>query len=99
MQVQKDRGDYLVYQTIRHIMAARAIHNIFKTNESHLVITHRTLKICSALTKAANIALTVLLEQKEEDNANVEDNQQSDTVKEISQDSESVVIPENKGTK
>ncbi|KAG8178020.1 hypothetical protein JTE90_011651 [Oedothorax gibbosus] len=45
MQVQKDRGDYLVYQTIRHIMAARAIHNIFKTNESHLVITHRTLKI------------------------------------------------------
>lgn len=37
-------GDYLVYQTIRHIMAARAIHNIFKTNESHLVITHRTLK-------------------------------------------------------
>ncbi|XP_042905832.1 DCC-interacting protein 13-alpha isoform X1 [Parasteatoda tepidariorum] len=45
MQVQKDRGDYLVYQTIRHIMAARAIHNIFKTNESHMVITHRTLKI------------------------------------------------------
>lgn len=45
MQVQKDRGDYLVYQTIRHIIAARAIHNIFKTNESHMVITHRTLKI------------------------------------------------------
>ncbi|XP_035221443.1 DCC-interacting protein 13-alpha-like isoform X2 [Stegodyphus dumicola] len=123
MQVPKDRGDYLVYQTIRHIMAARAIHNIFKTNESHLVITHRTLKIvdpshqairamfpledvsfwtthkennrllgfitrtkldsesrpsfhchvfeaqpsadeiCSALSKAANIALSVLLEQ------------------------------------
>lgn len=45
MQVQKDRGDLLVYQTIQHIMAARAIHNIFKTNESHMVITQRTLKI------------------------------------------------------
>lgn len=45
MQVQKDRGEYLVYQTIRHIMAARAIHNVFKTNESHMVITHKTLKV------------------------------------------------------
>ncbi|GFW41325.1 DCC-interacting protein 13-alpha [Trichonephila clavipes] len=174
MQVQKDRGDYLVYQTIRHIMAARAIHNIFKTNESHLVITHRTLKIldpshqairalypledvsfwtthkendrllgfitrtktetetkasfhchvfeaqpsadeiCSALSKAANIALTVLLErtlntneeQNPEPNANVEstdlqqsENMQQDAVKEKTQDSGCEVIPEAGDTK
>ncbi|GFQ74017.1 DCC-interacting protein 13-alpha [Trichonephila clavata] len=174
MQVQKDRGDYLVYQTIRHIMAARAIHNIFKTNESHLVITHRTLKIldpshqairalypledvsfwtthkendrllgfitrtktetetkasfhchvfeaqpsadeiCSALSKAANIALTVLLErtlntneeQNPEPNANVEstelqksENLQQEAVKERTQDSGCEVIPEAGDTK
>ncbi|XP_022250573.1 DCC-interacting protein 13-alpha-like [Limulus polyphemus] len=45
MQVKKDRGDQVVYETIRQIMAARAIHNIFKMSESHLVVTHEFLKV------------------------------------------------------
>ncbi|XP_074646175.1 DCC-interacting protein 13-alpha-like isoform X3 [Tubulanus polymorphus] len=51
MEVAGDRGEALVHETIRQIMAARAIHNIFKMMESHLVITNKSLKLLDPANK------------------------------------------------
>lgn len=48
MEVPFDRGDHLIHETIRHIMAARAIHNVFKMTETVLVITELKLSIRDA---------------------------------------------------
>ncbi|XP_064489476.1 DCC-interacting protein 13-alpha-like isoform X2 [Ornithodoros turicata] len=45
MQVPSDRGDQLVCETMRHILAARMMHNVFKMAESHMVITQKELRI------------------------------------------------------
>lgn len=45
MQVAADRGESVVFETMQRIMAARAIHNLFKMCEIHLVINHQTLRI------------------------------------------------------
>lgn len=45
MQVLNDRGERLVFETMRQIMTARAIHGVFKMSESHMVITNSALKI------------------------------------------------------
>ncbi|ELU15980.1 hypothetical protein CAPTEDRAFT_171114 [Capitella teleta] len=45
MEVRSDRGEQLVLETIRQIMAARAIHNIFKTTESHFVISSESMRL------------------------------------------------------
>lgn len=45
MQVPSDRGDQLVCETMRHILAARMKHNVFKMTESHMVITQKELRI------------------------------------------------------
>ncbi|CAN8017986.1 unnamed protein product, partial [Ixodes persulcatus] len=45
MQVPSDRGDQLVCETMRHILAARMAHNVFKMTESHMVVTQKELRI------------------------------------------------------
>jgi len=37
-------GESLVRETIRQVMAARAIHNVFKMSEFHLVVAHDSVK-------------------------------------------------------
>ncbi|RUS86010.1 hypothetical protein EGW08_006222 [Elysia chlorotica] len=45
MEVKGDRGEQLVHSTIRQIMAARAIHNIFKMSESLMVVTSEGMRL------------------------------------------------------
>ncbi|KAL5015394.1 hypothetical protein ScPMuIL_009664 [Solemya velum] len=45
MEVKSDRGEQLVRDTMRQIMAARAIHNIFKMTESRLLVTNQTVRL------------------------------------------------------
>ncbi|KAH6929237.1 hypothetical protein HPB50_025204 [Hyalomma asiaticum] len=58
MQVPCDRGDQLVCETMRLILAARMAHNVFKMAESHMVV-------CNALAVAANIALKDFMGQQQ----------------------------------
>lgn len=45
MEVKGDRGEQLVHSTIRQIMAARAIHNVFKMSESLMVVTSEGMRL------------------------------------------------------
>lgn len=45
MQVATDKGSEVIMNTIRNIMTARAIHNIFKTTESNFIITSQNIRI------------------------------------------------------
>lgn len=44
MAVKSDESPDIVYETMRQILAARAIHNIFRMTESHLLVTCDCLK-------------------------------------------------------
>ncbi|XP_021370338.1 DCC-interacting protein 13-alpha-like isoform X1 [Mizuhopecten yessoensis] len=45
MEVKSDRGDSLVHETMRQIMAARAIHNVFRMTESRLVVSSECMRL------------------------------------------------------
>ena len=44
MAVRTDTSREVIYEAMRQVLAARAIHNIFRTTESHLMVTSRTLR-------------------------------------------------------
>jgi DCC-interacting protein 13 alpha len=44
MEVKNADNSDVIYETIRQILAARAIHNIFRMTESHLLVTCDCLK-------------------------------------------------------
>ena len=44
MEVRRDKGLDVIMDTIRKIMAARAIHNIFKMTELHLMVTSQSIR-------------------------------------------------------
>ncbi|XP_053377030.1 DCC-interacting protein 13-alpha-like isoform X2 [Mercenaria mercenaria] len=45
MEVKQDRGEKLVHETIRQIMAARAIHNVFKMTESRMIVSSECMRL------------------------------------------------------
>nr|XP_022299272.1 DCC-interacting protein 13-alpha-like isoform X3 [Crassostrea virginica] len=50
MEVTTDRGEKLVHETMRQIMAARAIHNVFKMTESRLVVSSECMRLIDPAT-------------------------------------------------
>lgn len=44
MAVKSDRSVEVIYEAMRQVLAARAIHNIFRMTESHLLVTSNDLK-------------------------------------------------------
>lgn len=50
MEVTTDRGERLVHETMRQIMAARAIHNVFKMTESRLVVSSECMRLIDPAT-------------------------------------------------
>lgn len=44
MAVKTDSTTEVIYEAMRQVLAARAIHNIFRTTESHLMVTSQTLR-------------------------------------------------------
>ncbi|CAG2198738.1 unnamed protein product [Mytilus edulis] len=51
MEVKADRGEPLVLETMRQIMAARAIHNVFRMTESRLVVSSDNMKLFGFITR------------------------------------------------
>lgn len=44
MAVKSDSTNEVIYEATRQVLAARAIHNIFRTTESHLMVTSKNLR-------------------------------------------------------
>uniref|UniRef100_A0A8C3BK08 Adaptor protein, phosphotyrosine interacting with PH domain and leucine zipper 1 n=1 Tax=Cairina moschata TaxID=8855 RepID=A0A8C3BK08_CAIMO len=55
MAVKSDESPDIVYETMRQILAARAIHNIFRMTESHLLVTCDCLKLIDPQTQVTRL--------------------------------------------
>ncbi|XP_066101470.1 DCC-interacting protein 13-alpha isoform X2 [Saccopteryx bilineata] len=55
MEVKTDDNPDVVYETMRQILAARAIHNIFRMTESHLLVTCDCLKLIDPQTQVTRL--------------------------------------------
>ncbi|XP_060059054.1 DCC-interacting protein 13-alpha isoform X3 [Erinaceus europaeus] len=55
MEVKSDVNPDVVYETMRQILAARAIHNIFRMTESHLLVTCDCLKLIDPQTQVTRL--------------------------------------------
>uniref|UniRef100_A0A452SPN1 DCC-interacting protein 13-beta n=1 Tax=Ursus americanus TaxID=9643 RepID=A0A452SPN1_URSAM len=64
MAVRTDTSREVIYEAMRQVLAARAIHNIFRTTESHLMVTSRTLRLIDPQTQVtrANFELTSVMQ-------------------------------------
>nr|XP_025034690.1 DCC-interacting protein 13-beta isoform X2 [Pelodiscus sinensis] len=51
MAVQSDDTNEVIYEAMRQVLAARAIHNIFRTTESHLMVTSKSLRLIDPQTQ------------------------------------------------
>ncbi|XP_044535075.1 DCC-interacting protein 13-beta [Gracilinanus agilis] len=51
MAVKTDGTSEVIYEAMRQVLAARAIHNIFRTTESHLMVTSKTLRLIDPQTQ------------------------------------------------
>ncbi|OWK02487.1 APPL1 [Cervus elaphus hippelaphus] len=57
MEVKSDDNPDVVYETMRQILAARAIHNIFRMTESHLLVTCDCLKLIDPQTQVTRLTI------------------------------------------
>ncbi|XP_061311883.1 DCC-interacting protein 13-alpha isoform X2 [Pezoporus flaviventris] len=55
MEVKSDESPDVVYETMRQILAARAIHNVFRMTESHLLVTCGCLKLIDPQTQVTRL--------------------------------------------
>ncbi|XP_012496320.1 PREDICTED: DCC-interacting protein 13-alpha [Propithecus coquereli] len=55
MEVKSNDHPDVVYETMRQILAARAIHNIFRMTESHLLVTCDCLKLIDPQTQVTRL--------------------------------------------
>lgn len=60
MAVKTDTTTEVIYEAMRQVLAARAIHNISRMTESHLMVTSQTLRLIDPQTQVtrANFELT-----------------------------------------
>ncbi|KAG5835881.1 hypothetical protein ANANG_G00248700 [Anguilla anguilla] len=55
MEVRATESADVIYETMRQILAARAIHNIFRMTESHLLVTCECLKLIDPQTQVTRL--------------------------------------------
>ncbi|XP_028388882.1 DCC-interacting protein 13-beta isoform X1 [Phyllostomus discolor] len=53
MAVKTDRTTEVIYEAMRQVLAARAIHNIFRMTESHLMVTSQALRLIDPQTQVS----------------------------------------------
>ncbi|XP_012575693.1 PREDICTED: DCC-interacting protein 13-beta isoform X2 [Condylura cristata] len=60
MAVKTDNTTEVIYEAMRQVLAARAIHNIFRMTETHLMVTSQNLRLIDPQTQVtrANFELT-----------------------------------------
>uniref|UniRef100_A0A671YPL0 Adaptor protein, phosphotyrosine interacting with PH domain and leucine zipper 2 n=1 Tax=Sparus aurata TaxID=8175 RepID=A0A671YPL0_SPAAU len=56
MAVRCGNNQEVIYEAMRQVLAARAIHNIFKTTESHLMVTSSSLSLIDPQTQVTRIS-------------------------------------------
>ncbi|KAG5274163.1 hypothetical protein AALO_G00159880 [Alosa alosa] len=56
MAVRSGHTQEVIYEAMRQVLAARAIHNIFKTSESHLMVTSNSLRLIDPQTQVTRIS-------------------------------------------
>ncbi|XP_076863071.1 DCC-interacting protein 13-beta [Brachyhypopomus gauderio] len=56
MAVRSGHTPEVIYEAMRQVLAARAIHNIFKTAESHLMVTSSCLRLIDPQTQVTRIS-------------------------------------------
>ncbi|TSK13490.1 DCC-interacting protein 13-alpha [Bagarius yarrelli] len=49
-------AEEVIYEAMRQVLAARAIHNIFKTSESHMMVTSSCLRLIDPQTQVTKIS-------------------------------------------
>ncbi|KAL0968034.1 hypothetical protein UPYG_G00261400 [Umbra pygmaea] len=57
MAVRSGQTQDVIYEAMRQVLAARAIHNIFKTTESHLMVTSSCLRLIDPQTQVTRISV------------------------------------------
>ncbi|XP_068133010.1 DCC-interacting protein 13-beta [Hyperolius riggenbachi] len=55
MAVQSDQSSKVIFEAMRQVLAARAIHNIFRTTESHLMVTTKSIRLIDPQTQVTRI--------------------------------------------
>ncbi|KAM5332554.1 DCC-interacting protein 13-beta isoform 1-T1 [Glossophaga mutica] len=53
MAVKTDHTTEVIYEAMRQVLAARAIHNIFRMTESHLMVTSQALRLIDPQTQVS----------------------------------------------
>ncbi|MGH0156359.1 UNVERIFIED_CONTAM: hypothetical protein FKN15_031281 [Acipenser sinensis] len=56
MAVRSHRSKEVIYEAMRQVLAARAIHNIFRTAESQLIVTSKSLQLIDPQTQVTRIS-------------------------------------------
>ncbi|KAL1247175.1 hypothetical protein QQF64_022551, partial [Cirrhinus molitorella] len=56
MAVRSGHTQEVIYEAMRQVLAARAIHNIFKTTESHLMVTSSCIRLIDPQTQVTKIS-------------------------------------------
>ncbi|KTG40901.1 hypothetical protein cypCar_00040110, partial [Cyprinus carpio] len=56
MAVRAGHTQDVIYEAMRQVLAARAIHNIFKTTESHLMVTSSCIRLIDPQTQVTKIS-------------------------------------------
>lgn len=56
MAVRCGNNEEVIYEAMRQVLAARAIHNIFRTTESHLMVTSSSLRLIDPQTQVTRIS-------------------------------------------
>ncbi|XP_067286868.1 DCC-interacting protein 13-alpha isoform X2 [Pseudorasbora parva] len=59
MEVKATESTDVIYETMRQILAARAIHNIFRMTESHLLVTCECLKLIDPQTQVTRLRFSL----------------------------------------
>uniref|UniRef100_A0A8C1JDW9 DCC-interacting protein 13-beta n=1 Tax=Cyprinus carpio TaxID=7962 RepID=A0A8C1JDW9_CYPCA len=61
MAVRAGHTQEVIYEAMRQVLAARAIHNIFKTSESHLMVTSTCIRLIDPQTQVTKISVSFQL--------------------------------------
>lgn len=51
IETRTDQGDEVIYETMRQVLAARAIHNVFRMTEYQMVVSSRRLRFIDPQTQ------------------------------------------------
>ncbi|KAM5170195.1 DCC-interacting protein 13-beta isoform 1-T2 [Mantella aurantiaca] len=56
MAVKSDQTNKVIFEAMRQVLAARAIHNIFRMTESHLMVTSKSIRLIDPQTQVTRIS-------------------------------------------